>query len=198
MLRDWIRKRWLLALTLVLAVAGPLSAAVVFSLGGAIPVVAPPPFPGFTQPLTIGVGDTIRAIEVGRDDKSPYCAIVVSVGATNPAMTQLQTYVGSWPGGASVPGYPGGFTLRLVYRPVDDPAHPGWGGYPAAQGQIEDAWETVTALAKELDTHRTNFILGGPPVPFGSPFAPVLPWIYVEFDPTGPALFEFYKIQIVR
>jgi hypothetical protein len=114
-----LRRRAPLAVALVLAVAGLASAAVVFSPGAAMPMAVPVPAGAYTMPLTIntaaapaGYGDTIIAVETGRDDRSPYCAIVVDVGFANPAMAQLQSLQQGWPWGGAVPGYPLARTIR--------------------------------------------------------------------------------------
>jgi len=205
MWRNWSRRRRAVVSTaLVLAVAGPVSAAVIYSVSGVVPVAVPGPFGAYTMPLTIdpAFGDSIRGIETGRDDKSPYCAFVVSIGALNPALPQLNSYLGGWPPpGAVVPPYSGGsgFTMRLVYRSINDPANPGWAGLPGGNCQLDEAWQTVAALAAELTAYRNFVILGGPSTAPPTPVLTVSPQIYVEFDPVGPGtLFEFYKIKIMR
>jgi hypothetical protein len=209
MWRSLIRRRGLLAVVLVLCVVGPASAGVLFALGFVWPAAVPvTPAAQYLQPLTIntappavgGYGDTIQGIETGRDDRSPYCALVVVIGTANPAFATLQSYAATWPPiFTSPPGYPtGSFTLRLVYRPINDPANPGWGGLPGAALQLDQAWQTVQAVASELAAHRTLAALGGAPG-VGPPRGTVYPFIYLEFDPIGPtSVLEFYKVQIVR
>lgn len=233
MMRSFFRRRGVLVLTLALAAMGPAYAALNFTPSAVSPAATSPGAAPFLMPMTIktnpqvppnpniklpGYGDRIIGVEVGRDDRSPYVAIVVTVdgitGAnSNPILAAMGPWWPTFPGGAPgpVPNYPGpapgDVTLRLVYRPTNDPANPGWvgtagqGGNPPAPapGQLDAAWQTCAAIADQLDAFRRQALTPPKMLHSAGPLD-VDPWIYLEFDPNGasPSFLECFKLQIVR
>jgi hypothetical protein len=223
MVRSLVRRKRLLVVVLVLAIMGPAYAVLNFTPSGVAAAAVPFGPAPFVMPLTINPGlysDQILAVEIGRDDGSPYVAIVVRFqgGANNPTPNPIFAAMGPWwptfPGGAPqpVPGYPmpGGtdVILRFVYRPTNDPANPGWMGlaWPPgapppvpAPGQLDWAWQTCAAVAAQLDAFRAP-VVPPPIVPTPLGPVPVQPWIYLEFDPNGanPSFLECFKLHIVR
>lgn len=212
MLRSLLRRRVVLCAVLALALAGPVYALYVSGPGGWWPVVAPVPAGAYGQAVTISpllYGDTIVGIETGRDDRSAFCAIVVNFnpppGGTNPFLP-----IGNGLG-ATIPGFPvvgppagggvpytapvaPGFTMRFLYRPVNEPANPGWGPGAAAVNQLEEQMQTCVDVANQLQAFRAVAqTAAGIPIAVTAPIQP--PELYLEFDPNT---LEFYKFKIIR
>jgi hypothetical protein len=207
----WVfRSKRLLVLALVLAVVGPAYAVLSFTPGMVVPSAVPPLPSNFFMPLTLfpraaANPDVIHSVELGRDDTSPYVAIVVSIGAGNPVLAAMGQYIPTFPPGTftAIPGYqpppPGTFMMRLVYRPTNDPASQGWvtAGAPPPPTpinptQLDAAWQTCAQLAQQLVLFRIGAPAPGTLTGGG--------WIFIEFNPNGGTAnaLEFYKIQIVR
>jgi hypothetical protein len=214
MLRRLSRRRvgWIAAVSLI--VAGPAFALLQFIPGqvwqAAVPVT---PAAAYLLPATISpglYGDNITGIEVGRDDRSPFVAIVVLFGPPPPPPTALvaNPLIGALgpylplpvsPPPPYPPPPPGFFYLRFIYRPINDPANPGWGGLPGAPNQLDNAMQTCLQVAAELSAFRAvaQTPAGAPPVVL-NPASPA-PQLYFEFVPVSAvSYFEFYKFHIVR
>jgi len=209
MLRSLLRRRVVLFAVLALAIAGPAYALYVSGPGGFWPVVGPVPAGNYGQAVTISpalYADTIMGIETGRDDRSAFCAIVVNFNpppvGTNPFLPIGNGMGGMIPGFPAVPPYtapmPPGFTMRFVYRPVNEPSNPGWGPGAAAVNQLEEQMQTCVDVANQLQAFRVSAQTAA-----GVPIIPVFPLqaaeLYLEFDPNpGPTHLEFYKFKIIR
>jgi len=79
--------------------------------------------------------------------------------------------------------------VRFLYRPTNDPIHPGWSNAPGSAGQIEDAWTAAHAAAEAFRAY-----IAAAAYPAG-----VLPFIVVEIDinPGNVTRQEFYKFRVV-
>jgi len=189
MLRSLFRRRLVWIAALLLVTAAPVSALAIFLPSviwqAAIPIT---PSAAYSAPIRInpapppnGYGDVIYAFETGRDDRSPYAAIVVTLGPTNPFRPSQVP--------APMPEYPPG-AIRFVYRPINDPANPGWPSLPGAVNQLDSSMQTAAAVGGELGAFRSLLATAAPPF---------YPSLYLEYDPTPSATWlEFYKMQIMR
>ena len=139
-----------------------------------------------------GYGDTILAVEEGRDYTSPFAALTVEIANTNPGWA---TYAGVLPAPAAPAGFlpaplRANFQTTFIYRSTNDPANPGWALFPAGAGQLDGAVESAHAVAEALSAHRAYV---------GTAPAGVLPWINIEFDAAaGANQNEFYKWRVIR
>jgi len=226
MLRTQFRRRLALVAVLALLIAGPVFALVMSTPGGFFPVAGPVaggPGP-YIMPVTISpilYGDVIIGVETGRDDRSPYAAIVVNFRTTplngtylapppqNPLMAAITPYIPVIPNFPNVAPYPligpppnppPTFNMRFTYRTINDPANPGWGPGPASPGQIEESMRTCVAVATEFAAFRAASQTGVPNliVP-ATPTVVRAPQLYLEMDPNpGTSQCEFYKFQVIR
>ena len=182
----------------VLVIAGTGVAAVTWTQGVAATVETSPGAATFNRTLFInlfaasnppitqtgstwgvaGFGDVIRSVDVGRDDRGPYCAIQWTPGPgsphvpgaiTHPCYPQsLMDMSSQWPIPLLPPQWdgPGGeggggpeidcslsTPFTLVYRPTNDPLNPGWTSLPGSAGQLEDGLAACHAVAEEIRRH---------------------------------------------
>lgn len=189
------RKR-LVAAFLILAIAGAAYAGYVATPGVAVPAVSPGPGP-FNTFLVIntkpapGYADIIYALEEGRDNRGPFCAVTFAVSPANPGKPALAAAPAPIAGGPWYPVPPAGYfgPTTLIYRSTDDPANPGWAALPGAVNQSDSAMRTAHQVCENFNAYRTF-----------APPAGVVPWIDIEADlnPANPTFMEFYKFRVVH
>lgn len=186
--------KWLVAAFLVLVIAGIAYAGYVATPGVAAPAV-PPPVATFNTFLMIntrpapGFADIIYALEEGRDDRSPFCAVTFAMSPANP--TQPALAAAPPPIAPGYPAPPAGYVgpTTLIYRPTDDPANPGWPAFPGAANQSDSAMRTAHQVCENFNAYRTF-----------APPAGLAPWINIEADlnPATPNFMEFYKFRVLH
>ncbi|HEY0555883.1 MAG TPA: hypothetical protein VGG20_16640, partial [Thermoanaerobaculia bacterium] len=108
------RGKWLMVAFLILVIAGIAYAGYVATPGVAVAAVSPGPAPFNmfllinTKPLP-GYADIIYALEEGRDNRGPFCAVTFAVSTANPSHPLLAAAPAPIVGGPWYPVPPAGY-----------------------------------------------------------------------------------------
>lgn len=211
---NWMMKT-IFALVIVLAVSGAAYATLIFTAGTVASTEVSPGASAFNAWINIDLvkGDEILGIEVGRDDRSPFVAIVWAPGpmSNHSLVNPFHVPVGEDDGGPTgdppppppepstseppfqVDGAPTLTTYpnppvhyRLIYRPTNDPINPGWTNGLGTVPQIEQATLACERFATTVRRYCQDTRAGNFSVVWTPPPAPVR-WVYpilsVEIDP---------------